>query len=680
MTIDIPAKIGLTRLEAELKRDLKQISDRNPIKVKVDLNNNNLAIKLRRAMIEAQKRMGEMRIRVANPQVRLQVDRQHLIAEIRAALASADFRIRVNARDADVRRARGGGGGGSRSEHRGLSAIGDFARAAIPGLGAMYAFSKSNDISQRVTAANNSLEAVSGNEATYNSNRNFINNLSNEQGMNFRDVAPQFSSIYQAAASKIGTKGVQDMYRGISKYGTTHGLSADNMKGVGVALSQMFGKGKIQSEELRQQLGDRMPNAMNFMIQAAKNMKVGDGTTATFDKLMQAGKLDPIKLLPEFARVLEQAADANGAYAKSLETTRVAQGRMNKEFEDSVMLFSKGGFDKGMGHFFNTVASSMKDAAPLIEGLGKAFEVLSRPINAILRLAGALGAVWPDIAKSLGLTTGQLTTLAAAIGIFLLPFGGFITALGVAAMALDDFVTYMRGGDSVFGDLVRTIPGAQEHVDSIGQSFQGIVKILGDVLDKLGPVGEAFKGLTFNDAFLATLNLVDSVLANILKTMQLIQAISNGDGKAANTAAKGINLTGGYTTYNRVADMLGGDDNGSAANTAIADNYAKEDSGPGFWSRLGDWMGKGASQRGSLYSDVLSGNNMPTTYSGQVDRSTAQQQAPVVNVGGVSLNVTAPEGKDAETFAQELSPHFETLMSNAWNKAMGNARSLQAER
>lgn len=684
MTIDIPAKIGIRGLEAELRADLKGVAERNPLKIKVELNNNNLAFKLRRALIEAQRRMGEMKLRVADPQVRLKVDRQHLIDEIKAAIASHQFDIRVGARGGN-----GGGGGrggsggsGGRGLHeRGLSTAMGFARGALPGLGAAFALGQMNDINQQVQAATNSLHAVSGSEQAFASNRNFLENMAKEMGLNFRDLAPQFSSIFQAAQPTIGIGGTQDMFRGIMKYGTVHGLDKESMKGSMRALSQMFGKDKIQSEEARQQFAERMPGGMRLLAQAAQNAKLTtNGTVAEFEDLMRKGKADPSKILPELAKLMEGLADANDAYTKSLETTRVAQGRMNRQFEQSVVIFSKGGFDRGMASFFNTMSDSMERAAPLTEALGGAFEILVKPVNALISLAGSLGEIWPQLSAGLGMSEKGLAATGIAAAASLTPLGRFVSVLSGLVLIVEDFVSYMKGEKSVFGDFLAKTPEAQAAVDNIANSFKGIVDILGKVMEKLTPVSDGLSTMTFSDAMTTSLKLVDGILQNILNTMKLIQALTNGDTGAADQAASGINLLGGNvenTTYNRVKRLFGlgnGDGSGTVS--------PEQDTGPGFFSRLGDWATAPASKRGSIWSDVINGSGMPQPQVSPASgtESPADKTPPKVDVGGININIKMDGVSDPEKFAYELKPHLDNVFKSSMRDMIGTYRANTAER
>lgn len=668
MSIDLPIKANMTKFESEFRRDLKAISERNPLKIKVDLNNNNLAMKIRRAIIEAQKRMGELRIRVADPQVRLRVDRAHLVEEIRQALAGQEFRIRVGARrgSGDL----GGGNGGGRGEgrgrsqsDRGLSAAMGFARGAIPGLGAAYAVSHINDINQKVTAATNSLEAVSGSDANFKSNKNYLENLTKEMGLNYRDVAPQFSSIYQAASPSIGVKGTQDMFRGIVQFGTVHGLSKESMKGSMVALSQMFGKDKIQSEEARQQFAERMPNGMALLAQAAqKSGQTKNGTVAEFNDLMKAGKADPKKILPELGRLMKDISEKNDAYRRSLETTRVAQGRMNREFEVAVTVFSNAGFDKGMATFFNTTAQALERAKPLIEGLGAAFEILMTPVTAFIHLLGVLGENWGKFADKLGVSKAALTTFVSAVGILLLPFGEIALAVGGLIVVIDDLATYFNGGDSIFGQMVKDTPGAVEEIDKITFAWDGLKAAIDDIGYSLEPVMKSlkFEDVSMNDIFLQALIKVREQLEMIEGAMSRIAALMRGDWKAA------------------IENIPGPREVLIDKNPAFAPTR--------FWlPKMRDGFNSAVEGAGSWLDGHRQNSRMPEQQTnagsqGPLGMIPMDTKPPIINLGGLSLQVQAPPGSDAKEVAQQMAPHIEELTKQALRDAFGAARAQQAER
>lgn len=101
-----------------------------------------------------------------------------------------------------------------------------------------------------------------------------------------------------AAASKetaLEGQGTRDIFKAISEASTVLHLSASDTEGALRAVGQMMSKGKVSAEELRGQLGERLPGA--FQI-AARAMGV---TTAELDKMLTTGNLMADEFLPKFA-------------------------------------------------------------------------------------------------------------------------------------------------------------------------------------------------------------------------------------------------------------------------------------------------------------------------------------------------------------------------------------------
>lgn len=505
MQINIPLKFGTATMEAELRKEIKEIGVRNPIKLAVNINANALEQKIRKAIKQATRGLQAIKVKIANPEVQLKVDKNHLIAQIQAALASREFRIRVGPgplppmRDRESRRS-GAFGGGLMGAGMG------FARGALPGLGAAFAIGAVNQINQQLVATNTALEAVSGSAEGYATNLKFLEDLTQEQGRNMRDVAPQFNSILASAQGAIGNQGTQDLFRGVMKYGTVMGLDQEAMKGSLRAISQMFSKDKIQAEEAQGQLAERLPAAMQLLAQA-------NGTDVKgLREQMQKGSLDPKKVLPQMAKIMEELAEKNGAYAKALETTRVAQGRMNRQFERSVRIFAEGGFDKGIRDFFTTMADGMKKAEPLVKALGGAFDVLMRPINALINITATIGANWEKIAGIFGMTGKQLATLAGIATIAALPFGTLALAIAGIALAVEDVMMYFQGGDSMFGRFLESSPEAKAALEGFTSEAKQFAEYLQlAVTNALELVG-GLKGLSLPEMFISTMRELQAIL------------------------------------------------------------------------------------------------------------------------------------------------------------------------
>lgn len=156
-------------------------------------------------------------------------------------------------------------------------------------------------IARETSKATTALKNVSGSTAQFASNLRFATALAKKYGTYVNDITANFAK-FTAAASIAGMK-MEDqrkLFDSLSRSSAAFGLSADETNGMFLAVTQMMGKGKIQAEELRGQLGERLPIAMQAMAKAA-------GTTvAGLDDIMKKGKLLSAEVLPKFADALNE--------------------------------------------------------------------------------------------------------------------------------------------------------------------------------------------------------------------------------------------------------------------------------------------------------------------------------------------------------------------------------------
>lgn len=564
MQISIPLQFQTTAADKMLRAWKKETESKFKLKIDADISQHKFLSNVRKSLQNASMKLGP--IKIDTPDIKLKVDREHLKQEIRDVLAQIrrETSIRVDLRgDGGAGRERASADRGARGHAFGGGLMGasmGFARGALPGLGAAFAIGAVNQINQQLVATNTALEAVSGSAEGYASNLKFLEDLTQEQGRNMRDVAPQFNSILASAQAAIGNEGTQDLFRGVMKYGTVMGLDQESMKGSLRAISQMFSKDKIQAEEAQGQLAERLPAAMQLLAQA-------NGTDVKgLREQMQKGSLDPKKILPQMAKIMEELAEKNGAYAKALETTRVAQGRMNRQFERSVRIFAEGGFDKGIRDFFTSMADGMQKSSPLISALGGAFDLLMRPINALIGITATIGKNWEDIAGIFGMSGKQLATFGIAAGIAVLPFGLLAEAIALVALAVEDVMVYMEGGDSLFGRFLESSPEAQAALDGFSKEAKQFGEYLQLAVTNGLQLAGAMEGLSFPEMFVNTMRELSTILKLFNDTVdrlatagQYAQMMAPEGGVSANLANMEAVARGPEWARQQMSDKIAGD-------------------------------------------------------------------------------------------------------------------------
>jgi tape measure domain-containing protein len=126
--------------------------------------------------------------------------------------------------------------------------------------------------------------------------------LANKLGLEFKELSNNYVQFVGAAkASGMEVSKADKIFKSMSVAIAGSGASAESASRAMTALTQMIGKGKIQAEELRGQLGEALPSAFGTM---AKSLGV---TTQQLDKMMANGELLASEVLPKFAAEMERA-------------------------------------------------------------------------------------------------------------------------------------------------------------------------------------------------------------------------------------------------------------------------------------------------------------------------------------------------------------------------------------
>jgi len=149
----------------------------------------------------------------------------------------------------------------------------------------------------------------------------YVRQLSEKMGMSFASSAQSYGK-FMAAMRGTAMEGEQGrrIFESVTKAATALGLSADETSGMFNALQQMISKGKVQAEELRGQLGERLPGAFKM---AADAMGV---STAELDNMLKQGQVLATDLLPKLADQLDKTygqAATQGASSAAAELNRL---------------------------------------------------------------------------------------------------------------------------------------------------------------------------------------------------------------------------------------------------------------------------------------------------------------------------------------------------------------------
>ncbi|MEY8720660.1 tape measure protein [Bacteroides stercorirosoris] len=169
------------------------------------------------------------------------------------------------------------------------------------GIGLSNFVSRFIDVARETNRVTTALKNASGGMTRYADNQRYLLDLAKKYGLEINALTANYAKF--TAAASISGMSIMDqrkVFESVSRACTAFSMSADDSNGVMLALSQMMSKGKISSEELRLQMGERLPVALQAMAKAAGVSISG------LDKLMKEGKLMSADVLPKFAEALNE--------------------------------------------------------------------------------------------------------------------------------------------------------------------------------------------------------------------------------------------------------------------------------------------------------------------------------------------------------------------------------------
>ena len=171
----------------------------------------------------------------------------------------------------------------------------------LGGIGLSNLASRFIDVARETTRARVALRNISGDAAGFKENMDFLKNSANKYGQELNGMTMEFAKFSAAASSAgISLKDQHVIYDSFTRSIAAFGLTSSDAHLAYLALSQMMSKGKVSAEELRRQLGERMPVAMEAMARA-----VGV-SIQELDKLIKAGKVVSKDVMLPFVKEMEK--------------------------------------------------------------------------------------------------------------------------------------------------------------------------------------------------------------------------------------------------------------------------------------------------------------------------------------------------------------------------------------
>lgn len=234
-------------------------------------------------------------------------------------------------------------------------------------MGALNAYKAIMNAGLKRDSAQRAAKFVLGDKAS--EAETFIRGLADKTGLNISEGLASYAKFAAGAQGSMSQEQTQELFGNATAMSRLMGLSNDELNGILKAFEQMASKGKIQAEELRGQLGDRMAGAFKLFAEALGM------TAAELDAAMKNGKILSSDTLPKVAKQMGLMIDKAGGWAEVAKSTQTALGKLANNWDDTMVKIFSGsqdelnGFLSSLSNLLSEMGMSSSIAGDAIGGL-----------------------------------------------------------------------------------------------------------------------------------------------------------------------------------------------------------------------------------------------------------------------------------------------------------------------
>lgn len=252
--------------------------------------------------------------------------------------------------------------------------------------GGGYGLSALNKRNQEVVSAQLQSQAVvqqaGGTAEQGQASFQYLRSEANRIGFNYLDASADYNKLISGlTGSGFSVKDSQKVFSGFAELARVNKLDKTTQNRLFRALSQVAGKGKLQSEELTGQIAEALPGgtalfARAYQAQLAAQGK-GSGLTgqAAIEKLradMQKG-LVTSEILRYAGIDASTQANKGGALALASTASQAEQQRYQNTVSDLAVVASNAGVEEGFARIFRTLNAGLSESNDLVEMLARGF-------------------------------------------------------------------------------------------------------------------------------------------------------------------------------------------------------------------------------------------------------------------------------------------------------------------
>ena len=208
--------------------------------------------------------------------------------------------------------------------------------------------------------------AVAGSSQASAKEMAYVHDVADRLGLPILEVGKAYAGLTAATkGSAVEGAATRDVFEAVAHAMSVAGKSSSETQNALLALSQMASKGTVSMEELRGQLGEALPGALQA---------VADGFGITIEqliKLVEAGKLTSEELFPALVQGLNNVYGASGALGGQTETLTQRWNHFKNAVAEMFQTIGDAGVVTGLKTALSALEVVMVSSSAMIVAAGK---------------------------------------------------------------------------------------------------------------------------------------------------------------------------------------------------------------------------------------------------------------------------------------------------------------------
>tara|TARA_R110000744_G_scaffold229881_1_gene347987 strand:- start:5754 stop:9713 length:3960 start_codon:yes stop_codon:yes gene_type:complete len=336
------------------------------------------------------------------------------------------------------------------------------------------------ELTKKLDSLNFAMLAITKSNKASADSMQFLQRITKSYGADIVSTTERYIRFLAAAKqSNVTLKDTNSIFETFTKVSGVLGMNTTDLTGIFLALEQMLSKGKVTTEELRRQLGERLPGAMGIM---ATSIGV---TLPKLDEMLKKGEVLSAEVLPEFAKQVELSFGINSV--TKVNTLAAAWVRLKNKWVEIFSEFSKTNnitktLAKGLDLLTDNFADIVKNVSKALIAFA-AYKVIVSVLNiktALLtlntKLLAAAEAKATVATYSLTASWAAFTTVLKAnvIGIIVTAIIGVIWAIDHFTISLEDNTKALIKNSKEFVDATYKASEVSDSIDKMADSYNNL--------------------------------------------------------------------------------------------------------------------------------------------------------------------------------------------------------------